>query len=147
MDCEQIKQGITEFLTESHLAILEPDFPTSDNQVLTRFRSHGQPLGLQMSFSPEKRVMTLIVYFPDQNPIARDEHSFQILNAFNAKILLSHFVFLGEDGGITLRSGYVLMDGKFNKKKFKEHFNQIVHDAAYYYPQIKKLLAEGPANA
>ncbi len=147
MDYDQIKQGIIEFLTESKFPILKPDYPASDSGVLTGFRSNGLRLGVQMRFSPEKKVMTLIVYFPGQNPIARDENAFQILNAFNARILLSHFVFLREGGGVTLRSGYVLVEGKFNKRKFKEHFNQLVHDAVYYYPQIKKLLAERAATA
>lgn len=147
MDCEQIKQGITEFLTEYHLPILNPDFPISGYQVLTAFRSHGVRLGVQMRFFPNRKVMTMIVYFPNQDPIERDKYSFQILNAFYAKILLSHFVFLRDGGGITLRSGYVLMDGKFDKKRFKEHFHQIVHDAVYYYPQLMKLLAERATNA
>ena len=88
MDCEQIKQGITEFLTESHLPILNPDFPISGYQVFTAFRSHGVRLGVQMRFCSDRKVIAMIVYFPNQEPIERDKYCFQILNAFYAKILL-----------------------------------------------------------
>lgn len=147
MDCDQIKQGITEFLTKSRLPILEPDYPGSDTGVSTAFRSNGLRLGVQMRFSPGKKVLGLIVYFQDRISTEDNKHTFQILNDFYARMSLCHFAFLPEGCGITLRSGYVLADGKFDKRKFQEHFNQIVHDAVVYYPQLKKLLAEQAANA
>ena len=145
MDSAHIMKGIGEFLAEFRLPILNN--PGSGNELFTKLRSNGLPLDLQINYVPEKKVVVLIVYFSDRISMEQVKFPFQILNEFYAKMLLTHFAFSPVEHKMTLRSGYVLAEDKFNKKKFKEWFNQTIHDAVFYYPQLKKLMTEKAGNA
>lgn len=146
MDSDQVIKGIREFLADLGAPVLGTVNPGIGTGLFTKIRSNGLSLGVQFHYVPEKQVLVLIVYFPDRIWMGQGKFPFQILTEFYAKMLLTHFSFFPGQNKMTLRTAYVLTGDKFDKKKLKWYFTQVIHDTGYY-PQLKKLIAAQAAKA
>ena len=147
MDSEQVIKEMREFLADLGAPVLGTVNPVTGTGLLTKIRSNGLSLGVQFHYNPGKEVVMIIVHFQDSISMEQDKFPFQVLNEFYAQMLLTHFSFFPETNHITIRTAYVLTGDKFDKKKLREYFDQVIHDAVYYYPQLKKFIAGQEAKA